>query len=108
MEHPKADVAARRCAPHSDVDGATPLHIAMWNRDEYMMRCLLDHGVDRLAVARSHAFVDIFFAELASLEALAAALIVCDEQPNMLPFVTLDDRRAGAARREGFRVLPEP
>ena len=38
---------------------------------------------------------------------LAAALIACDERTNMLPFVTLDDRLADAARREGFRVLPE-
>ena len=38
---------------------------------------------------------------------LAAALIACDERTKMLPFVTLDDRLADAARREGFRVLPE-
>ena len=38
---------------------------------------------------------------------LAAALIACDEQPSILPLVTLDRRLAGAARREGFRVLPE-
>jgi hypothetical protein len=37
---------------------------------------------------------------------LAAALIACDEQPALLPFVTLDRRLADAARREGFRVLP--
>lgn len=37
---------------------------------------------------------------------LAAALIACDEQPSLLPFVTLDHRLADAARREGFRVLP--
>lgn len=37
---------------------------------------------------------------------LAAALVACDEQPSLLPFVTLDRRLAEAARREGFRVLP--
>jgi hypothetical protein len=37
---------------------------------------------------------------------LAAALVACDEHPSLLPFVTLDLRLAGAARREGFRVLP--
>lgn len=37
---------------------------------------------------------------------LAAALVACDEQPALLPFVTLDHRLADAARREGFSVLP--
>ncbi|MEO6027905.1 MAG: type II toxin-antitoxin system VapC family toxin [Candidatus Binatia bacterium] len=37
---------------------------------------------------------------------LAAALVACDEQPRLLPFVTLDRRLADAARREGFGVLP--
>lgn len=37
---------------------------------------------------------------------LAAALVACDEAPELLAFVTLDDRLADAARREGFRVLP--
>ena len=36
---------------------------------------------------------------------LAAALVLCDFEPRTLPFVTLDDRLAGAARREGFNVL---
>ena len=39
---------------------------------------------------------------------LAAALVACDEQPSLLPFVTLDRRLSGAARREGFRVLSAP
>lgn len=39
---------------------------------------------------------------------LAAALVACDERPHVLPFVTLDDRLAEAARREGFMVLPSP
>jgi predicted nucleic acid-binding protein len=37
---------------------------------------------------------------------LAAALLACDETPEWLPFVTLDERLAEAARREGFAVLP--
>jgi len=37
---------------------------------------------------------------------LAAALVACDERPELLPFVTLDDRLGDAARREGFAVLP--
>jgi ankyrin repeat protein len=87
-----ADVSGR------DVDGATPLHIAMWNRDENMMRCLLDHGVDRLAVARSHAFVDIFFAELASLEALANPFSAAD-------FAAYAPRIDDPIRHGGFRAL---
>jgi predicted nucleic acid-binding protein len=37
---------------------------------------------------------------------LAAALVACDERPDVLALVTLDDRLAEAARREGFVVLP--
>ena len=37
---------------------------------------------------------------------LAAALVACDDKPAQLPFVTLDDRLAEAARHEGFQVLP--
>jgi predicted nucleic acid-binding protein len=37
---------------------------------------------------------------------LAAALVACDERSDVPPFVTLDDRLAEAARREGFVVLP--
>lgn len=35
---------------------------------------------------------------------LAAALVLSDFEPRTLPFVTLDDRLASAARREGFEV----
>ena len=37
---------------------------------------------------------------------LAAALVACDERSDVLPLVTLDDRLAEAARREGFVVVP--
>ncbi|MCC6765885.1 MAG: hypothetical protein IT293_14605 [Deltaproteobacteria bacterium] len=37
---------------------------------------------------------------------LAAALVACDERPDVLAFVTLDGRLGDAARREGFDVLP--
>ena len=36
---------------------------------------------------------------------LAAALVLSDFEPHTLPLVTLDDRLASAARREGFTVL---
>jgi uncharacterized protein len=38
---------------------------------------------------------------------LAAALVWCDEQPQGEVFVTLDERLADTARREGFTTLPE-
>lgn len=37
---------------------------------------------------------------------LAAALVVCGERPETLPFVCLDDRLRDSARREGFPILP--
>jgi predicted nucleic acid-binding protein len=37
---------------------------------------------------------------------LGAALAACGDQPDLLPLVTLDDRLAEAARREGFLVAP--
>jgi predicted nucleic acid-binding protein len=36
---------------------------------------------------------------------LAAALVLTDFEPRSLPFVTLDDRLAAAARREGFTIV---
>jgi len=38
---------------------------------------------------------------------LAALLAAAEDRPADLPFVTLDDRLAEAARREGFSILPE-
>ena len=37
---------------------------------------------------------------------LAAALVASEGSPESLELVTLDDRLADAARREGFRILP--
>ena len=37
---------------------------------------------------------------------LAAALVFCDERPDGFGLVCLDERLAGAARLEGFDVLP--
>lgn len=39
---------------------------------------------------------------------LAAALILAEHDPRALPFVTVDDRLALAADREGFEVLGPP
>jgi len=38
---------------------------------------------------------------------LAAALVVCDEDPRKMPFMSLDENLNAAARREGFEVFPE-
>jgi uncharacterized protein len=38
---------------------------------------------------------------------LAAALVAADHDPATLPFVCLDERLSGAARREGFDVLTD-
>lgn len=37
---------------------------------------------------------------------LAAALVVCEEDPRKMPFVSLDENLNAAARREGFELLP--
>jgi hypothetical protein len=37
---------------------------------------------------------------------LASLLTAAEDQPTELPLVTLDERLAEAARREGFSVLP--
>jgi hypothetical protein len=64
--------------------------------------------VDDLAHAdrRARRLLAIHDLRTADALQLAAALIACDEQPSLLPFVTLDRRLADAALREGFRVLP--
>jgi hypothetical protein len=38
---------------------------------------------------------------------LGSALVACEDRPETLPFVCVDDRLREAARREGFPVLPE-
>ena len=38
---------------------------------------------------------------------LAAALLACEDEPSRLPFVTIDDRLADAAAREGFTIAPD-
>lgn len=43
----------------------------------------------------------------ADAQQLAAAVVAAEGVPSSLTVVTLDDRLRDAARREGFRVLPE-
>jgi predicted nucleic acid-binding protein len=53
-----------------------------------------------LRIVRTHAL------RAADALQLSAALVACDDRPESLPFVCLDDRLRDAARREGFTVLP--
>jgi hypothetical protein len=50
----------------------------------------------------------VTFHEIRTADAfqLAAAMAASDEDPETVAVVTLDERLALAARREGFRVLP--
>ena len=63
--------------------------------------------VDDLAHADRRARRLLALHDLRAADALqlAAALVACDEQPTLLPFVTLDRRLADAARREGYSAL---
>lgn len=64
--------------------------------------------IDDIFAARQLALVLITRHVLRAADALqlAAALIACDADPATLPFVTLDQNLAIAARAEGFTVLP--
>jgi predicted nucleic acid-binding protein len=57
-------------------------------------------------VGRARRLLAVHSLRAADAAQLAAALIACREHTDVLEFVTLDDRLADAARREGLRVLP--
>ncbi|MCI0341677.1 MAG: type II toxin-antitoxin system VapC family toxin [Planctomycetales bacterium] len=57
-------------------------------------------------VVRARRLVSVHSLRAGDAAQLAAALVACDDDPGGLPLVTLDDRLAEAARKEGFRVLP--
>jgi len=63
---------------------------------------------EALDLVRSHALRLLHTYSLRAADALqlGAALVACDEKPEALPFVCIDDRLRNAARKEGFRVLP--
>ncbi len=62
---------------------------------------------DVFAVARhARRLLAAYTLRAADAMQLAAALVACEDEPGRLPFVTLDDRLAEAAAREGFVVLP--
>jgi hypothetical protein len=55
---------------------------------------------------RARSVVRVHDVRTADAFQLAAALVAADDRPETLQLVTLDDRLAVAARREGFSVLP--
>ena len=65
-------------------------------------------NVDALLPVIQHALNACEHHRLRSADALqlAAALVACDGEPALLPFVTLDRDLASAARAEGFPILP--
>ena len=62
--------------------------------------------IEATAATRRHALRLLRVHPLRAGDALqlAAALVACEGDPRTLPFVTLDDRLALAAQREGFPV----
>jgi len=62
---------------------------------------------DVFAVARrARRLLAAYTLRAADAMQLAAALLACEDEPARLPFVTLDDRLAEAATREGFTIVP--
>ncbi len=57
-------------------------------------------------VARARRLLAVHPLRTADAAQLGAALVLCRERTGLVEFVTLDERLAEAARREGFRVLP--
>jgi predicted nucleic acid-binding protein len=56
-------------------------------------------------VPRAQRLVTIHPLKAADALQLAAALVACEEQPHLLPFVTRDRALAQAARLEGFTAI---
>ncbi len=54
---------------------------------------------------QAHRLLRLHTLRAAAARQLAAALVLAEHDPKTLPFVTLDDRLAAAAEREGFLVL---
>lgn len=75
--------------------GRLEAHVASWQEIQPTSR--LRKTAERLLRVHAIRAADAF--------QLAAAIIAADEDPRSLPFVTLDDRLARAAEREGFPVV---
>jgi predicted nucleic acid-binding protein len=68
------------------------------------------HDVDPSDAVREAAVRFLRVHPLRSADALqlAAAFVASERRPSLLELMTLDDRLAGAARKEGFRVVDIP
>lgn len=68
------------------------------------------HEVDPSDTVREAAvrFLRVHSLRAADALQLAAAFIAAERRPSSLDVVTLDDRLAGAARKEGFEVIEAP
>jgi hypothetical protein len=76
-------------------------------RDEVLAASEQWSEITAIELVRRHAerIVETHPLRAADALQLAAALVAAEENPATLEFVTLDERLAEAARREGFRVL---
>ncbi len=92
----------RRRSDELDLDAQAAAERALAELEPAWSVVLDVAGVER----RARRLVAVHPLRAADAAQLAAALIACDERPDLLPLVTLDGRLAEAARREGFLVLP--
>ena len=72
--------------------------------DDMVASCTVVSDVD-LVAQRARRVLALHPLRAADALQLAAALIGCDDRPDLLPFVTVDDRLGEAAAREGFAVI---
>ncbi|MDA8204392.1 MAG: type II toxin-antitoxin system VapC family toxin [Chloroflexi bacterium] len=65
------------------------------------------HEVQPIALVRQTAIrlLRVHSLRAADAQQLAAAIVAAEDAPGALPFVTLDERLASAADREGFAVV---
>lgn len=56
--------------------------------------------------SRAHRLLNVHVLRAGDALQLGSALVACEDRPDFLPFVCVDDRLRDAARREGFPVLP--
>jgi predicted nucleic acid-binding protein len=91
-------------------DGALDEPAAAQAFDRLKQLALAWHDVDPSDAVREAAVRFLRVHPLRSADALqlAAAFVASERRPSLLELMTLDDRLAGAARKEGFRVVDIP
>jgi len=85
--------------------GEEPARVALSGLEELERVWTAVEDLDRVQ-SRARRLLAVHPLRAADALQLAAALVVCDERTRALGFVTLDQRLADAARREGFGVYP--